>query len=101
MNNFLSIINTTKKEIQFGDDTSTVCCGNKSCLNEKTEEFLRKTEKHVEMKKLSLNTNKRINLFAQILILDLFVIETKFSQHKNVADTLAFKLTGTLVMMSS
>ena len=64
MNDFSSNINTTEKVIQFTDDTSIVCCGQKSSLQGKVMEFLQKTEEYVEMNKLTLNTKKnQINLF--------------------------------------
>ena len=58
VNDFSSKINTTQKVIQFADDTSIVCCGQKSSLHGKVMEILQKTEEHVEMNKLTLNTNK-------------------------------------------
>ena len=58
VNDLSSIINTTEKVFQFADDTSIVCCGNKSMLHGKIKEFSQKTEGYVEMNKLTLNANK-------------------------------------------
>ena len=63
VNDFSSIINTTEKIIQFADDTSIVSCGVESSSHEKVREFLQKTEKYVEMNKLTLNTNKTELIF--------------------------------------
>ena len=44
-------------------DTIIVCCGQKSSLQGKVTEKLQKTEQYVEMKKLTLNTNKTELIF--------------------------------------
>ena len=51
-------ISTTEKVIQFADDTSIVCCGQKGSLPGKVTEFFQKTEDYVEMNRLTLNTKK-------------------------------------------
>ena len=58
VNDFSSNVNTTEKVIPFSDDTSIVCCGQKSSLHGKVMELLQKSEEYVEMNKLALNTNK-------------------------------------------
>ena len=59
-----SNISTTKKVIQFADDTSIVCCGRKGSLHGKVTEISQKTQEYVEMYKLTLNIKKnRIILF--------------------------------------
>ena len=58
VNDFSSNISTTEKVIQFADDKSIVCCGQKGRLHAKITETLQKTEEYVEMNKLTLNTNK-------------------------------------------
>ena len=58
VNDFSSNINTTEKMIQFADDTSSVCCGQRSSLNGKVMEILQNTEEYVKMNKLTLNTTK-------------------------------------------
>ena len=63
VNDFSSNISTTEKVIQFADDTNIVCCEQKSSLHEKVTEILQKTEKYVEMNKLTLNTNKTELIF--------------------------------------
>ena len=63
MNDFSSNICTTKKLIQFADDTSIVCCGQKGSLHRKVTEILQKTEEYVEMNKLTLNTKKAELIF--------------------------------------
>ena len=64
VNDFSSNISTTEKVIQFADDTSIVCCGQKGSLHGKVKVILQKTQEYVEMNKLTLNTKKnRINLF--------------------------------------
>ena len=62
VNDFSFNINTTEKVIQFADDTSIVCCGQKSSLHGKVTE-LQETEECVEMNKLILNTNKTESIF--------------------------------------
>ena len=42
VNDFSSNINTTHNVFQFADDTSIVCCGQKSSLHEKSWKFYRK-----------------------------------------------------------
>ena len=44
VNDFSSNISTTEKVIQFADDTSIVCCGQKGSLHRKVTEILQKTE---------------------------------------------------------
>ena len=44
-------------------DTFIVCCGKKRSLQGKVTEKLQKTEEYVEMKKLTLNTNKTELIF--------------------------------------
>ena len=44
VNNLSSIINTTEKVTQFANDTSIVCCGQKSSLHGKVMEILQKRE---------------------------------------------------------
>ena len=102
-NIFSSNINTTEKIFQFADDTSIVCCGQKSSLHGKVKWKFFKKKEIVEMNKLTLNTNKTELIFSRaiILISDLFLTKTKFSQQKRVADILVFKLTGILVSKSS
>ena len=63
VNDFSSNINTTEKVIHFADDTSIVCCGQKSSLHRKVMEILQKTEEYVEMNNLILNTNKAEIIF--------------------------------------
>ena len=63
VNDFSSNISTTDKVIQFADDTSIVCCGQKSSSHGKVTEILQKTEEYVEMNKLTLNTNKTELIF--------------------------------------
>ena len=63
VNDFSSNISTTEKVIQFADDTSIVCCGQKGSLHGKVTEILQKTEEYVEMNKLTLNTNKTELIF--------------------------------------
>ena len=46
VNDFSSNINTTQKVIQFADDTSIVCCGQKNSLHGKVTEILQKTEEY-------------------------------------------------------
>ena len=65
VNDFTSNINTTEKVIQFADDTSIVCCGQKSSLHRKVTEILQKTEEYVEMNELTLNTNKTELIFSR------------------------------------
>ena len=94
VNDFSSNISTTEKVIQFADDTSIVCCGQKGSLHEKVPEILQKAEEYVEM-----NTNKTELIFFSRNSSDfgsIFFTKTKFSQHKKVADILVFKLTGIL-----
>ena len=52
--------------IQFADDTSIVCCGERSSLHGKVMENLQKTEEYVEMNKLTLNTNKTELIFFSL-----------------------------------
>ena len=104
VNDFSSNVNTTQKVIQFADDLSIVCCGQKSSLYGKVMEVLQKTEDYVEMNKLTLNTNKTRLIFFSGYNSDfgsIFFTKTKFSQQKKVADILVFKLRGILVSMSS
>ena len=61
VNDFSSNINTTEKVIQFADGLSIVCCGEKSSLHGKVIEILQKTEKYVEMNKLTSITFSRDN----------------------------------------
>ena len=63
VNDFSSNISKTEKVIQFADDTSIVCCGQKGSLHGKFMEILQKTEEYVEMNKLTLNTNKTELIF--------------------------------------
>ena len=63
VNDFSSNLNTTEKVIQFADDTSIVCCGQKSSLHGKVMEILQQTEEYTEMNKLTLNTNKTELIF--------------------------------------
>ena len=63
VNDFSSNISTTEKVIQFADDASIVCCGQKGSLHGKVTEILQKTEEYVEMNKLTLNTNKTELIF--------------------------------------
>ena len=63
VNDFSSNISTTEKVIQFADDKSIDCCGQKSSLHGKVMEILQKTEEYVEMNKLTLNTNKTQLIF--------------------------------------
>ena len=63
VNDFSSNISTTEKVIQFADDTSIVCCGQKRSLHGKVMENLQKTEECVEMNKITLNTNKTELIF--------------------------------------
>ena len=63
VNNFSANISTTEIVIQFADDTSIVCCGQKGSLHGKVTEILQKTEDYVEMNKLTLNTNKTELIF--------------------------------------
>ena len=63
MNDFSSNISTTEEVIQFADDTSFVCCGQKGSLHGIVKEILQKTEEYVEMNKLTLNTNKTELIF--------------------------------------
>ena len=63
VNEFSSNIGATEKVIQFADDTSVVCCGQKGSLHRKVTEILQKTEEYVEMNKLTLNTNKTELIF--------------------------------------
>ena len=63
VNDFSSNISTTEKVIQFADDTSIVCCGQKDCLHGNVTEILQKTEEYVKMNKLTLNTNKTELIF--------------------------------------
>ena len=44
VNDFSSNINATEKVIQFADDTSIVCWGQRNSLHGKVMEFLQKTE---------------------------------------------------------
>ena len=94
VNDFSSNISTTEKVIQFADDTSIVCCGQKGSLHGKVTEILQKTEEYVEMKKLTLNTNKTELIFFSRDNSDfgsIFFTKAKFSQHKKNADILVFK----------
>ena len=53
-----------EKVIQFADDTSTVCCGQKGSLHGKVTEILQKKQEYVEMNKLSFEYKQnRIKLF--------------------------------------
>ena len=63
VNDFSSNINTSEKLIQFADDTSIFCCGQISSLHGKVMEILQKTDKYVEMNKLTLNTKKTELIF--------------------------------------
>ena len=63
VNDFSSNISTTEKVIQFADDKSIVCCGQKGSLHGNVTEILQKTEEYVEMNKLTLNTNKTELIF--------------------------------------
>ena len=91
VNDLSSNMNTAEKVIQFADDTSIVCCGQKISLLGKVMESLQTTEDYVEMNKLTLNTNKtELTLFSRN---NSDFTKTKFSQHKEAADILAFKLT--------
>ena len=45
VNDFSSNIKTTKKVIQFADDTSIFCCGQKSSLHGKVIETLQKNRR--------------------------------------------------------
>ena len=63
VNDFSSNISTTEKVIQFADDTSIVCCGQKGSFHGKVTEILQKTEEYVEMNRLTLNTNKTELIF--------------------------------------
>ena len=63
VNDFSSNINTTERVIQFTDDISIVCCGQKNSLHGKVMEILQITEEHVEMNKQTLNTNKTKLIF--------------------------------------
>ena len=63
VNDFSSIISTTEKVIEIGDDTNIVCCGQKGSLHGKITEILQKTEEYVEINKLTLNTNKTELIF--------------------------------------
>ena len=103
VNDFSSNISTTEKGIQFADDTSIVCCRQKGSSHGKVTEILQKTEEHVEMNKLTLNTNKTELVFFSCDNSDFgsIFLKTKFSQHNKVADIWAFKLTGIFVSKSS
>ena len=63
VNDFSFNLSTTEKVIQFADDTSIVCCGQKGSLHGKVTEILQKTEEYVEMNKLTLKTNKTEYIF--------------------------------------
>ena len=63
VNDFSSNINTTNKVIQFADDRSTACCGQKTRLHGEVMEILQETEEYVEMNKLTLNINKTEIIF--------------------------------------
>ena len=63
VNDFSSNISTTEKVIQFADDKSIVCCGQKGSLHGKVTEILQKTKEYVETNKLTLNTNKAELIF--------------------------------------
>ena len=63
VDDFSSNISTTEKVIQFADDTSFVCRGQKGSLHRKVTEIIQKTEEYVEMNKLTLNTNKTELIF--------------------------------------
>ena len=63
VNDFSFYISKTEKVIQFADDTSIVCCGQKCSLDGKVMKILQKTEEYVEMNKLTLNTNKTELMF--------------------------------------
>ena len=86
VNDFSSNISTMEKVIQFADDTSIVCCGQKGSLHGKVTEILQKTEKYVEMNKLTLNTNKTELIFfcAIIQILGLFLQKRSSHNTKKV-----------------
>ena len=103
MNDFSSNMNTTEKVIQFAEDTGFVCCGTESGLHEKVKEFFQKTEECVEMNKLTLNTNEtELTMFSRNSSdFGSVFLNTKFPQHKKLADILVFKFTGTLFLMSS
>ena len=58
VNDFSSNIKTTERVIHFADDTSIVCCGQRSNLHGKVMETLQKTEEYVEMNQRTLNTKK-------------------------------------------
>ena len=63
--------------------------------------FLKISTTKVEAK-LTLNTNKTELIIFSSNNSDFgSIFYKKFSQNKNVADTLVFKLTGTLISMSS
>ena len=49
--------------IQFANDTSIICCGQKSTLQGKVMEILQKKEECAVMNKLTLNTNKTELIF--------------------------------------
>ena len=73
VNNFSSIINTTEKVIQFGDDASIVCCEKDRSLHGKVKKILQKSEEYVEMNKLTLNTKANYSFSGTIIpISDLF-----------------------------
>ena len=104
VNNFISIVNPTEKVIQFADDTFIFSCKNKSSLNGKIKEKLKKTQEYVEMNNLSLNSNETeliSNIFlALFLILDQIVMKTKCSK-QNLLDSLVLKITETLILTIS
>ena len=88
VNDFSSNISTTEKVIQFADDTSIVCCGQKGSLRGKVTEILQKTEEYIELNKLTLNTNKTEFIFFSRKNSDSEYIfyKNEFLQHKKVED---------------
>ena len=83
--------------------TNIVCSGKEGSLHGKVKEKLQKTNEYAEMNKnFDEYKQNRITLFSlNNSGLGSIFIKTKFSQNKNVADTLVFKLTGPLISMSS
>ena len=75
----------------------------KSSLPETVMEILQKAEEYVEMKKLTLSTNKTQLIFFSRDNSDFGSVyyKTRSSQQTKVADIMVIKLTGILVSMSS